>query len=101
MTDAPGSDNPKAIFRNSDAAPFIYFDNVAASGTMAGAIEIELAARTLSPIPDGGISIEFVPVAHLRCSPAAAIHLRNSLNSAIKIYEDFQGEPSVSAGKLN
>jgi hypothetical protein len=37
MTDAPGGENHSPLFRNSDTAPFIYFDNIAAHGTMAGA----------------------------------------------------------------
>ena len=59
-------------FRNTDTAPFIYFDVVAANGIMAGAIQIELCARILTPLARANdVIAEFIPTARLGCSPHA------------------------------
>lgn len=70
-------------YKNPDGTPFIYFDVVPVFGTMADAIQIELAARVLSPAPDQQIITEFVASGRLRCSPAAAIELREAINKAL------------------
>jgi hypothetical protein len=49
-----------------------------------GVVEIELAARIIIATPDGGVEIKFVPTGRLRCSPAAAEGLRQSIEIAIK-----------------
>ena len=58
-----GSEAPEApsppVYLNADAHPFIYFDVVAAYGVLAGSIEIELAARILSPA-EAGRPVEFI-----------------------------------------
>jgi hypothetical protein len=82
------------------ATPFVYFDIVAAHGTMNGAIQIELASRILIPTPDGGVDIKFLGSARLRCSPTAAIQLRNSLDIALKMVELPQEAPAA-ASRLN
>jgi hypothetical protein len=101
-SDAIGTPPPPP-YRNSDAAPFIYFDIVPTYGNLGGSIQLELAARILSPTPGGDneVAVEFVSVAHLRCSPMAANYLRDSLNAALKMLEGTQGVPSVAIGKLN
>jgi hypothetical protein len=77
---APGS---------SESAPFIYFDGVPTFGIRNGAIQIELAANTI--LPDGkGVKIEVVMTAHLRCSPAAASSLRETIDKALALLQQEQ-----------
>src|SRR6266446_5276027 len=81
---APGS---------SELAPFIYFDGVPTYGVNAGAIQLELAANVL--LPDGkGVKIDVVITAHLRCSPVAAVALREAINQALAIQ---QGQQQIAA----
>jgi hypothetical protein len=81
---APGS---------SELAPFIYFDGVPTFGTHNGAIQIELAANTI--LPEGtGVRIAVVMTAHLRCSPVAAIGLRESLDKALELLQ--QGQQQIA-----
>jgi hypothetical protein len=81
---APGS---------SEVAPFIYFDGIPTFGSHNGAIQIELAANTL--LPEGkGVRIDVVMTAHLRCSPTAAIELRNALDKTLVMLQ--QGQQQVA-----
>jgi hypothetical protein len=81
---APGS---------SEVAPFIYFDGIPTFGIHNGAIQIELAANTI--LPEGkGIRIDVVMTAHLRCSPAAAIELRNAIDKTLVLLQ--QGQQQVA-----
>lgn len=81
-------------------APIVYFDIAPAHGVMAGAIEIELAARTLNPLADGSVEVKFVTTARVRCSHAGGMHLRNALDAALKMLE--VPEKTATAGsKLN
>jgi hypothetical protein len=82
---APGS---------SESAPFIYFDGVPTFGIRNGAIQIELAANT----PDGkGVKIEVVMTAHLRCSPAAASSLRETIDKALALLQQEQQQVAEPA----
>lgn len=81
-------------------APHVYFDLAPAHGVMANNVEIELAARTLNPLPDGSVEVKFVTAARLRCSQAGALHLRNALDSVLKMFEASQQGPTAAA-KLN
>ena len=81
-------------------APHVYFDIAPAHGVMANNVEIELAARTLNPLPDGSVEVKFVTAARLRCSHAGALHLRNALNDVLKMFEASQQGPTAAA-KLN
>src|SRR5882757_1518980 len=72
--------------RSPDTTPIIYFDIVPAHGVMNGVIQIELSARTMAPIPDGGVQI--MGVGRLRCSPMAAKYLRNSIDESLKMFEE-------------
>lgn len=92
MVDSPNAGTPPP-FKNPETTPFIYFDNVASFGVLAGAVQIELAARTISPLLDGGVSIEFVGTGHLRCSPAAAVALRDAVTKALEMLQ----QPDVGA----
>jgi hypothetical protein len=84
-------------FFNTDTAPFIYFDTVAANGVLAGAIQVELCARMLTPEADGNVLAEFMPTARLRCSPQAAQHLIAGLQAALKVFEQSQGQGPMAA----
>ena len=44
--------------------------------------------------------MKFVTAARLRCSQAGALHLRNALDSVLKMFEASQQGPSAAA-KLN
>jgi len=79
------------------SAEFVYFHLAPAYGLMACIIQIELASR----IPDGGLDIKFVATARLRCSSAAAAHLRDALNGALEQLEQLQQGPITAASKLN
>jgi hypothetical protein len=81
-------------------APLVYFDIVAAYGSMHGAVEIELATRILVPQPDGGTEVKFLSSGRLRCSATAAANLRNGLDAALKMLEQPQANP-VAASELN
>lgn len=82
---APGS---------SERAPFIYFDGAATFGTNSGAIQIELAANTL--VPEGkGVRIDVLVTAHLRCSPGAAMGLRDAIEKSLAMLS--QGQEQVAA----
>jgi hypothetical protein len=83
------------------AAPLLYFDIVGAYGTMNGAIEVELATRILVPQPDGSTEVRFLSTGRLRCSPTAALNLRNGLDAALKMHEQTQQPNPVAASKMN
>jgi len=103
MTD-PVIPAPIPTHNASLSAPFVYFDTVPVHGVMNGAIQVEIAARTLMAGPDGKIAIEFVTTGHLRCSPAAAKFLRDAIDAALKMLEEMQERPAtpdVAPGKLN
>jgi hypothetical protein len=77
----------------SELAPFVYFDGVPTFGIHNGAIQIELAANTL--LPEGkGVKIDVMITAHLRCSPAAAIGLRETIDKALALLQ--QGQQQVA-----
>jgi hypothetical protein len=90
-------------YEDLTTAPFIYFDIVPAHGTMAGAVQIELASRVLIPHPGGTVEVNFVSIARLRCSPAAAANLRHAIDSALNalvMLEQPQLSPTAIA-RLN
>jgi hypothetical protein len=93
--------SPDIIYEDTGGtAPLVYFDIVAAYGTMHGTIEVELATRILVPKPDGSTEVKFLSSGRLRCSPTAAANLRNALEAALKMLEQPQANP-VAASKLN
>jgi hypothetical protein len=106
-TDAPTElppVQPGITVTGNERAPFIYLDGVATFGTQAGAIQIELAARTILPTPDGATKNEFVVTAHLRCSPAAAMQLRDAIDKSLAMVQQAleQGSPEAPTGaRLN
>jgi hypothetical protein len=80
-----------------NSAPFIYFDAVSAYGAANGVSQVELIARKMKPNDDGAVISEFITVAHLRCSPAAARDLRNALDAALRMHVDAVRELNSSA----
>jgi hypothetical protein len=101
----PDENTPKSadviIYVDNNLAPVISFDIAPAHGVLAGAVQVELASRTLNPRADGSVEIKFVTSGRLRCSPAAALHLRNSLDAALRMLEQPQTASPAAAAKLN
>ena len=65
-----------------EQAAVVYFDGVSCFGQHNRIIQIELAAHVL--VPDGGgVRIELIQTANLRCSAAAAVSLRDVLDKAL------------------
>ena len=91
------------IYKNVDAAPILYFDLVPTHGVLGGAVQIELAARTISPRGDGvGTIVEFVTVGRLRCTAAAAVALRDALNQSLGMLQAApQPTPAPAAKPVN
>jgi hypothetical protein len=79
----PADKNELIVYENVDTAPFVYFDLSPAHGILGGAIQIELAARILNAVPDGGVEIKFITTGRLRCSPTAAMNLRNAIDATL------------------
>jgi hypothetical protein len=76
---------------SSEQAPFIYFDGVSCFGTNGGAIQIELGANALTP-EGPGVKVDVLLTAHLRCSPAAAVTLRDSIDKALAMLKQGQNQ---------
>jgi hypothetical protein len=98
-TDPPGKGQAPA-FENSNEVPTIYFDIAPAYGVMSGIVQVELGARILVPHQDDTVDVRFVSCGRLRCSAAAALHLRNALDASLRMLEQPQRNP-VGASKLN
>jgi len=96
----PTEQNEVLVYENVDTAPFVYFDISPTHGILSGAIQIELAARILNTAPDGQVEIKFITTGRLRCSPAAAMNLRNAIDAALKMLDQPQQSP-VAAAKMN
>ena len=100
MADPKPDASEAPAYENVSTVPYTYFDRVAAHGVMNGAIQLELASRILIPLPDGGVEIKFATSGRLRCSPAAAIALRDAVNAALKMHEETLQAPANNS-KLN
>ncbi len=96
----PTEKNELLIYESVDTAPFVYFDISPAHGIMGGAIQIELASRILNADPDGSVEIKFITTGRLRCSPTAAMNLRNAIDAALRMMEQPHQAPAATA-KLN
>jgi hypothetical protein len=88
MTDKPEPLAPKLpgisiANLGAEAAPFLYFDGIATFGHYHGAIQLELAANIITPLPDGTTRTDVVITAHLRCSPHAAADLRATIDKVL------------------
>ena len=102
MADQEARNPPAAlVYEDTGAmAPVVYFDIVAAYGTMNGSIEAELATRVLLPRTDGTTNVKFLSSGRLRCSPSAALQLRNALDAALKMLEQPQAN-AVATSTMN
>jgi hypothetical protein len=78
------------LLKNAASAPFVYFDAVPVFGTSLGNIEVEIAARLLMPRADQTIGADMASVAHLRCSPQAALALADALTKAVEMLKQQQ-----------
>ena len=87
-------------FRDNYGAPIVYFDAVAALGTCAGAVQIELVSRILVDRGDGEVDIEMLVTGRLRCTEAGAKSLQNSIERALVMLSTPQQSPAV-ASKFN
>lgn len=74
---------------SAERAPFVYFDGVSCFGHHNGAIQIELAANLLMPL-GASVKVDVIQTAHLRCSPLAAIALREALDKALAMFQQGQ-----------
>lgn len=77
--------------------PFVYFDIVPTFGTLAGVIQVELAARIIHAAPDGQTTTSFVGAGHLRCSPVAARQLLDALQRSLQMFQEM-AEGSAPTG---
>ena len=77
---------------SAERAPFIYFDGVSCFGHHNGAIQLELAANLLLPVGPG-VRVDVIQTAHLRCSLAAALALREALDKSIAMMQQGQTQP--------
>jgi len=89
------SDGP---FVDSDAAPLIYFDAVAAHGVLNGAVQIELVSRTLVPLANGVVKSEFLVTGRLRCTRAGVEHLREVINKCLDMLAKKTGATDAAVG---
>jgi hypothetical protein len=89
------------LLKNAAAAPMIYFDGSPVHGTLAGHIEVELAARILMPKADGGVAADMVCVAHLRCSPQAAQSLIDALTHSLQMLTSSSHQSEDGERTLN
>ena len=101
MAQPPKSAETKRRIRDSDTAPFIYFDTAGAYGVTAGAVQIELVARILVPLGDGGVSVEVLTTGRLRCTPAAARHLQESIQKVLDMLTHPKPVPAAGPVTLN
>src|SRR5450755_3626958 len=83
---------------SSESAPFVYCDGVATYGVNGGIIQLELASNTI--IPDGtGTRTDVLITAHLRCSPSAAMGLRDAITLALEMTATNQAIEPVPHSK--
>jgi hypothetical protein len=73
----------RAVVTDVPHAPFIYFDNVATWGLLAGLITVTLSAQRALVGTDGAAATDNVAIAYLRCNILAARSLRDALDKAL------------------
>jgi hypothetical protein len=102
LADHDDIDPPQAlVYEDTGAtAPVLYFDIVSAYGTMHGVVEAELATRILLPRTDGTTNVKFLSSGRLRCSPTAALQLRNALDAALRMLDQPQSG-AVATSTMN
>ena len=90
-TPAPTPGSVTISTGSAERAPFLYFDGVSCFGHHNGAIQIELAANLLLPAGHG-VRVDVIQTAHLRCSLAAALALREALDKSIAMMQQGQAQ---------
>jgi hypothetical protein len=83
---------PFPEYTDVSTAPYVYFDGVVAFGNMGPVVQIEVASRILISDTSAAVEKKFVTTGRLRCSAAAAVHLRDAINSALALLEQPQQE---------
>ncbi len=96
MTDTPDPTDKKLLpdYVPVHTVPFIHLDYVPTYGTLAGAVEIELATRILLPSDGGGVQTRMLETGRSRCSPTAAEFLKDALDAALKMLEQPASSPT-------
>jgi hypothetical protein len=79
---------------SAESAPFIYFGEVLTAGVHQGNVRLELGASTAIPTADGQAKTVHVITAHLRCSPSAALTLRDAIDKALLLLAPAKGQSS-------
>ena len=88
MTEKPAPKTTNEVFtpiRDLPSAPIIFFEFCPTLGNHNGLINIMLAAGIVMPSGGPGTDVVPVAVAHLRCTAAAAIQLRDAIDKALLI----------------
>ena len=86
------NEKPMPSLSPHDNVPFIYFDRAPTFGILNGAVQIEVAADVLYPIPKG-VDVRTTLTAHLRCSPAGAMALMDAIKGALDMLQQPQANP--------
>ena len=94
MADPETSPGVTVSTTSAERAPFIYFDGVSCFGHHNGTIQIELAANLLMPLGPS-VRVDVIQTGHLRCTPAAAIALREALDKALAMLQQGQQTPET------
>jgi hypothetical protein len=79
---------------SAESAPFIYFDTVLTAGVYQDNIRLEVGASTVIPTGDGAAKTVHVITAHLRCSPSAALTVRDAIDKALLLLAPAKGQSS-------
>ena len=85
---------PARVFADESHAPMVFFELVPSFGNNGGIITASLACGRAIATEDGKVDAAPIIVGYLKCSPAAAIQLRDAINKALLI-----GAPAESEAK--
>ena len=99
MTEKPASKTSNGDFtpiRDLPSAPIIFFEFCPTLGNHNGLINIMLAAGIVMPSPGAVTDVVPVAVAHLRCTAAAAVQLRDAIDKALLIGTPVQNPEGKS-----
>lgn len=91
------SDKPMTLIKNAATAPVIFVDSAPTYGALNDVVEITLAARLLMPRSDGQVAVELAAQAHLRCSVAGALALRQAIDSALDMVSKQKQEIKLAS----
>ena len=100
MTEKPAPATLAEMFipiQDLPSAPIIFFEFCPTLGNNNGLINVMLAANLVMPTSGPGTDAIPVAVAHLRCTTAAALQLREALDKALQLGAAFE----VPQGRAN